>query len=121
MKIRIKGDSIRFRLTQSEVKILSEKGTIVDTTNFDKGQFSYGVTLNEAIDHLKASLRDNIVMLEMPESQGRAWYENEIITFDHTEINANGNELYLLLEKDFTCLDNTLENQSDNYPNPKLG
>jgi hypothetical protein len=24
-----------------------------------------------------------------------------------------------LLEKDFACLDNTLEDQSDNYPNPK--
>lgn len=121
MKIRIKGDSIRFRLTQSEVKTLSKKGTIVDTTNFENSQFNYGVTLNEDIDHLKASFSGNTVMLEVPESQGRAWYKNNIITFDHTAINANGNELYLLLEKDFTCLDNTLENQSDNYPNPKLG
>jgi hypothetical protein len=24
----------------------------------------------------------------------------------------------LLVEKDFVCLDNTIEDQSDNYPNP---
>ena len=31
---------------------------------------------------------------------------------------APGKILYLLLEKDFKCLDNTTEDQSDNYPNP---
>jgi len=29
-----------------------------------------------------------------------------------------GVQLHLLLEKDFVCLDNTAEDQSDNYPNP---
>jgi hypothetical protein len=27
-------------------------------------------------------------------------------------------QLHLLVEKDFTCLDNVAEDQSDNYPNP---
>ena len=27
-------------------------------------------------------------------------------------------KLYILIEKDFKCLDNTIEDQSDNYPNP---
>ncbi len=27
-------------------------------------------------------------------------------------------KLFLLVEKDFTCLDNVSEDQSDNYPNP---
>lgn len=121
MKIRIKGDSIRIRLTQSEVQTLSEKGMIMDTTNFETSQFRYGVTLNNAIDNLKASFSDHTIMLEMPELEGRNWYSNDIITFDHTVKNTKGNELYLLLEKDFTCLDNTVEDQSDNYPNPKLG
>ena len=76
MKIRIKGDSIRFRLTQTEVKALSENGKIHDSTNFGN---------------------------------------------DHNFKTSDKNEIYLLLEKDFTCLDNTIEDQSDNYPNPKLG
>jgi hypothetical protein len=32
----------------------------------------------------------------------------------------NGKELFLLLEKDFVCLDETIEDQSDNYPNPLM-
>ena len=31
---------------------------------------------------------------------------------------GDGNELYLLLEKDFQCLDNSIEDQTDNYENP---
>lgn len=30
----------------------------------------------------------------------------------------NGEHLFLLVEKDFVCLDNTFEDQSDNFPNP---
>ncbi|TLP74496.1 DUF7009 family protein [Maribacter sp. ACAM166] len=120
MKIRIKGDSIRFRLTQTEVKILSENGKIYDSTNFGNVQFSYSVILNANIDNLEASFNNNHIVLKMPKSLGDSWFENDIITFDHTFKTKQGNVLYLLLEKDFTCLDNTIEDQSDNYPNPKL-
>ncbi|WP_431196056.1 DUF7009 family protein, partial [Maribacter litoralis] len=49
MKIRIKGDSVRFRLTQTEVKSLSENGKIYDSTNFGSIKFNYGVVLNSDI------------------------------------------------------------------------
>lgn len=120
MKIRIKGDSVRFRLTQSEVKSLSTNGEIYDSTNFGGQIFSYGVILKSDADKLRISFENNRVILEMPETTGLVWFENEIITYDHTLKTTSGNELYLLLEKDFTCLDNTIEDQSDNYPNPKL-
>lgn len=120
MKVRIKGDSIRFRLTQTEVKTLSENGKIFESTNFGMEQFTYGVVLDESITHLKATFSKGCITLTMPKLEGTAWYENDIITFDHTLKTSQGNELYLLLEKDFTCLDNTIEDQSDNYPNPKL-
>ncbi|WP_339842095.1 hypothetical protein [uncultured Maribacter sp.] len=120
MKIRIKGDSIRFRLTQTEVKALSKNGKIYDSTNFANQKFNYGVVLNKTINHLGIRFENNTIILEMPELNGKSWYKNDIITFDHTFKTSNENELFLLLEKDFTCLDNTSEDQSDNYPNPKL-
>lgn len=120
MKIRIKGDSIRFRLTQSEVKSLSENDEIYNSTNFGNAEFNYGVILNANIDNLQASFNNNRIVLEMPKSLGDSWFDNDIVTFDHTIETSLGNKLYLLLEKDFTCLDNAIEDQSDNYPNPKL-
>ena len=120
MKIRIKGDSIRFRLTQKEVKTLSENGKIYDRTNFGNQEFNYGVVLKEDIDNLNISFKNNSITLEMPDTSGKSWYVNDIITFENVLKTSKENDLYLLLEKDFTCLDNTIEDQSDNYPNPKL-
>ena len=31
---------------------------------------------------------------------------------------GDGKQLFLLIEKDFVCLDETIEDQSDNYENP---
>ena len=120
MKIRIKGDSIRFRLTQTEVKALSENGKIYDSTNFGNQEFNYGVVLKKDINNLNISFNNNSITLEMPDTTGKSWYANDIITFDNVLKTSKKNDLYLLLEKDFTCLDNTIEEQSDNYPNPKL-
>ncbi|WP_375587860.1 DUF7009 family protein [Flagellimonas aurea] len=49
MKIRIKGNSIRFRLTQSEVKQLSETGSIIETTEFGPSKFQYQAKLMPSI------------------------------------------------------------------------
>jgi len=120
MKIRIKGDSVRFRLTQTEVKSLSENGEIFDSTNFGTIKFNYGVVLKKNINQLHIRFDNNTIVLEMPEANGNTWFTNNIITFDHTIKTSSNNKLYLVLEKDFTYLDNTIEDQSDNYPNPKL-
>lgn len=120
MKIRIKGNSVRFRLTQSEVKTLSEKGQVKAQTHFGKTTFAYQVSLNERIKTIRASFSNNVIEIEVPKGWGEDWYESQTVGLDHTQRLENGEELYLLLEKDFTCLDATSEDQSDNYPNPKL-
>jgi len=120
MKIRIKGDSVRFRLTQTEVRELSENGKIYDHTNFGNAKFQYGVILDDNIDDLQVSFVHNSILLQMPITIGKDWYSNDIITYENRIETYQGTKLYLLLEKDFTCLDNTTEDQSDNYPNPKL-
>jgi hypothetical protein len=37
---------------------------------------------------------------------------------DKVGFENNDGEVQLLIEKDFTCLDNVADDQSDNYPNP---
>ena len=52
-------------------------------------------------------------MLFMPESMMAELTNSDKVGFE----NYNG-DLHLLVEKDFTCLENVSEDQSDNYPNP---
>jgi hypothetical protein len=42
----------------------------------------------------------------------------EFVNTDKVGYEGTHGNLHLLVEKDFTCLDNVAEDQSDNYPNP---
>ncbi|WP_010519488.1 DUF7009 family protein [Croceivirga radicis] len=120
MKIRIKGNSVRFRLTQSEVKKLSTEGIVVETTAFESANFTYQVKQYAGITALQANFENNCISMLVPETEAKEWYANNLVGHDNTMLLPSGEKLYLLLEKDFTCMDNTIEDQSDNYPNPKL-
>ena len=119
MKIRILGNSLRFRLTRSEVDTLCNKGYIEDQTTFDTSVFTYAVKLVEASAKLSAQFNNNTISLNLPVSLGNNWHQTEQVGFNETMEFKNEGTLSLLLEKDFTCLDERLEDQSDNYPNPK--
>ena len=54
----------------------------------------------------------------LPEKDKLAWANSDRVGLQHTIVMENGKELFLLVEKDFVCLDETIEDQSDNYPNP---
>jgi hypothetical protein len=86
MKIRIKGNSLRYRLTKSDVAQLAEEGH-----------------LQEEIDFILFVPNDVI---------------KELAETDKVGFEGKHESLHLLVEKDFTCLDNVAEDHSDNYPNP---
>ncbi len=112
MKIRIKDNSIRFRLTQSEVAELGVKGMVSGHTEFPGQTFTYAIERTE--EHsLTAAFAENRMVLGMPAGMVEEWTSTDRIGFD-----GLAGKVKILVEKDFVCLDNTLEDQSDNYPNP---
>jgi hypothetical protein len=114
MKIRIKSNSLRYRLTRSDVEHFAGSGYLADKVNFGGNLLTYSLQLTDDAQ-LSASFRDNTITLFMPQSM-----ISELINTDRTgfENNPAPAGLHLLVEKDFTCLDNVSEDQSDNYPNP---
>ena len=119
MKIRIKGNSIRIRLTRTEVAKLCEEGIIRESTQFPSGSFTYEVVLTEKQEMLHASFEDNCIRFYLPKKLSENWPDNEIVGFEEWLSLANDNSLHLLLEKDFQCLEVRSEDESDQYPNPK--
>ncbi|MGN8055027.1 DUF7009 family protein [Pedobacter sp. 22163] len=114
MKIRIKEQSIRFRLTQSDVRNLHAKGELEEHTDFLTGRFTYAIAESE-VGNLSATFENGRITLQIPREM-----INELESTDRVGFSGNTGTLKLLIEKDFTCLDNTMEDQSDNYPNPLL-
>lgn len=118
MKLRIKGNSIRIRLTKSEVSTISTAGYLQEETLFGNNSFVYALQRVEHGDALSAALEQNKITLFVPAAFTKDWPVNSIISFDARVPVAGDKTLYLLLEKDFVCLDHTTEDQSDNFENP---
>ena len=113
MKIRIKGNTVRYRLVKSEVKQLAERGYVEEMTAFPTTTFRYRVESKEEISALEADFHYAQVTMFIPISEAQIWVHSDRITYK----NSFG-DLTLILEKDFVCLDHTDEDQSDNYANP---
>ena len=118
MKIRIKGASVRVRLSKSEVDRITTDGLIEEATPFINGTFVYALQRTNEGDQLSAGFESDRMTMYVPAGLIEDWATNSIISIDTTQALDDGRELYLLLEKDFQCLDHTTEDQSDNYINP---
>lgn len=118
MKLRIKGNSIRIRLTKTEVSTIATTGYLEEETLFVNNKLMYALQRVDEGNELTATFKENKITLYVPSSLTNDWPTNNIIGFEANMPIADNKILYLLLEKDFVCLDDTTEDQSDNYVNP---
>jgi len=119
MKIRIKGNSIRFRLAKTEIENFGKNGYLEERTQFPGGHtFYYRLEKNNGIENLEASFSDNRICIYVPGKIADEWTTTNIVGFGHKIKLDEEKELFLLIEKDFACIDHTFEDQGDNYPNP---
>lgn len=119
MKIRIKGNTLRYRLSKTEVAALAENGMIEEQTEFINGTLVYAI--REAKQEiLSAGFIQNTITLYVPENALQQWANSNQIGLDVHVPLPNANTLYLLLEKDFKCIDMEVkEDQGDYFDNPQ--
>ena len=118
MKIRIKGNSVRYRLTRSEVESFSKSGYLAETTRFPAHTLTYALQAVNGQDELSADFSADTITLNFPDAEKEKWFLSERVGFKNAQKLEDGTLLTLLIEKDFACLDHVDEDQSDNYPNP---
>jgi len=112
MKIRIKGNSLRYRLTKSDISNLAKHGHLEEHISFGENTLTYALQ-SKVGGTLSAIFENNEITVFVDKEMVKEWVSTERIGFEY-----DNNGLFILLEKDFTCLDNVAEDQSDNYPNP---
>jgi hypothetical protein len=117
MKLRIKGNTLRLRLTKSELEFFEKSNFIEEKTAFGSSIFSYSLCA-ENIDTLTATLENNKIIVHMPFPMAKEWTETQKVGFKSEMEIGDTKKLFILVEKDFKCLDETIEDQSDNYENP---
>ena len=113
MKLRIKGNTIRLRLTQSEVATLGEGGSVTETTIFSPtAHFEYEVQARE-VSAVEAEYQNSRMVIYLPKESARAWAVSNDVG-----IEAEQHQLKIIIEKDFACLSPRGEEDSDTFENP---
>ncbi len=122
MKLRIKGNSLRFRLNKVEVETFGSAGYIEDKVEFGSEpntNFHYRIE-KTAAKGLAGSFEEGRITVFVPESTADQWIDTDQVGIEGTHKFDDQTELYILIEKDFVCLTApAYEDQSDNYPHPK--
>ncbi len=121
MKLRIKDNSIRLRLTRSEVDALRDECVVASATGFPGGrQLRYRVESSPASVNPAAFFSDNAVTIRLPETSVVSWAGTEQVSMSGEQVLDDGSRLQILVEKDFVCLtEREGEDESDMFPHPE--
>lgn len=121
MKVRIHGNSIRFRLKQFEVESFAEKGIVKEVLQFGSditNQLQFVLHKSKETTY-SLEQQGTVIQLNIPTSVVRDWTTTELVGFGETIITKEGNEIKMLVEKDFKCIDRSDEDEVGSYPNPR--
>ena len=119
MKLRVRENSIRLRLTRTEVDTFAKYGCIENKTEFGFADFVYALQTLNGIETLAATYIGNKMTVFMPTAMRTEWITTDVVGFGNDMGIGGGKSLFILVEKDWACTDNAVgEDQSDNFPNP---
>jgi hypothetical protein len=120
VKLRIRDNSIRLRLTRGEVETLRDEGLVSGQTGFPGGRnFRYVLESSPVSVSPGAFLSDSVMTVRLPETTVLAWAATEQVSIEGEQLLNDGENVSILVEKDFTCLaPREGEDESDMYPHP---
>lgn len=105
MKLRIRGDSIRLRLTKSDVATLAEKGTVAESMRMGPdASFVYRLSADKSLSDPHVLLHGNVLEVRLPVAQVNSWANSNEVGIETWQKNGTGDGLLVLVEKDFPCL-----------------
>lgn len=123
MKLRIRENTIRLRMSQSEVEEFADKGSVETVTRFaPEAEFCYRITRLDGATSLQAHLDGQTITIAVPEADARDWAATNRVGIEGEMPIGNEETLSILIEKDFQCLNERAgEDESDMFPNPNAG
>jgi hypothetical protein len=124
MKLRIKGNSIRLRLGQSEVRRLAIDGTIRESTAFGPSaeqRLEYAVCVSHEARDVDANFAHGRIVVRIPTIVMYHWANTDQVGISAVQRIRDDGELRILIEKDFQCVDAANgEPQEDAFPHPRF-
>ena len=123
MKVRLRKNTIRFRLTQGEAAQLLGTGIVNDITCFGTGddqRLSYSVKADEHCERMTARIFANEIAVTVPADKLNEWLAGPQIELAGEQTIGVGETMKIRIEKDLSCLKpRPGKDDEDTFPNPK--
>lgn len=124
MKLRIKGNSLRLRVSRSELAHFMGGGRIEETIHFTaspEAKLTYALDSTVQTEPLRLEYQSQKVTVILSKDQARIWgSEGEVGVYSAVDLGDDGS-LEVVIEKDFACLDRGDEENIDTFTNPHAG
>ncbi len=122
MKLRMRGDSLRLRLTRPEVQQLAQSGSVEEHVRITPGGvLVYRLKRVKSAATLGASFENGVVEIQVPEIVAREWCASDLVTLEHVQPHGEV-RLRIVVEKDYACLaPREDEDETDNFTHPQEG
>jgi hypothetical protein len=113
MKLRFHSNSLRLRLSQSDVAVLAGGGSVEETVTFAPGQTLIYLIESGVGEEIAASFENGRIRVTLPRALAKQW-----VLSDEAGIEGVSGPLRVLVEKDFQCIHREGEEDADAFPNP---
>lgn len=125
MKLRVKNNSVRLRLTRSEVARFNDSGRVEEAIEFGINphrRFIYALESGAETETMRAAIENNRITIFVPKAQADEWTQTARVEMEAEQEIGGGKTLRLLIEKDFACLEPRAgEEDADTFPHPLEG
>ena len=111
MKIRIKDNTVRLRLSQSEVNQLKSENKVKASIQFPGKKLTYALQKSQQ-SNLTVEYKGDEILILAPSAVVENWVNTELVGFD-SAIHLEEGSLEVLVEKDFKCSLDRGEDESD--------
>lgn len=124
MKLRIKGNSLRLRVSRSELARLLAGDCLEETIHFAPeagARLTYALQQEPSAKYPTVNYIDSRVTVLLPADQAYVWGATDQVGIAEEICLGSLGSLALLIEKDFACLDRSDEDNQDTFANPHAG
>jgi hypothetical protein len=119
MKLRIKGNTLRLRLTRGEVATLGAGGRVEDALTLGTApdaRLTYAIeSCGDAIE-VAATMAAGTITVVLPLAEAARWAGSETVGIA-ADVPNDAGAVHVLVEKDFACLGRD-DADADAFPNP---
>jgi hypothetical protein len=120
MKLRIRDNTLRIRITQGELAKLASGQKLEQTTEFStSAKLVTTVEPSAKANQCEATFAMGRIALQIPLREIRDLAETDRIGIESYQKINETRSLHLLIEKDFDCLHPKADENVDTFPNPK--